>query len=56
MIYQFIPLDGTEVIKWEFPDSTVKFMPEMAISFANIMREAEQKPVAYQSTIITRYE
>ena len=46
-IYQFIPLDGTEVIKWEFPDGRVKVMPEMAISFSNIMRELEQKPVAY---------
>jgi len=41
-IYQFIPLDGTEVIKWEFSSSTsstVKVMAEMVISFANIMRE-----------------
>jgi hypothetical protein len=45
-IYQFIPLDGTEVIKWEFPDNTVKVMPEMAISFADIMTELEQKTLA----------
>jgi hypothetical protein len=37
-ICQFFPLDGTEVIKWEFPrtpGSAGKVKPEMAVSFAN---------------------
>lgn len=37
--YQFIPLYGTRVIKWESPDNTVRMIPEMVISAANKMRE-----------------